>query len=119
LLEGYRCSEMSPVVAVNVPDVAGRGGGVYRRAGCRSRLRRHDRARRGGRGERLVAFFTHSMMTAYELWDRLCHTELPRLWLPKREDLHPIASIPTLGSGKIELRRVRALALEQSAPGAS
>jgi len=48
-----------------------------------------------------------------------CHTEIPRLWLPKREDLHLITSIPTLGSGKVDLRRVRALALERSAAAAA
>ena len=48
-----------------------------------------------------------------------CHTEIPRLWLPKREDLHLITSIPTLGSGKVDPRRVRALALERSAAAAS
>ena len=46
--------------------------------------------------------------------ERLCRTELPRLWLPKREDLHVIESIPTLGTGKVDLRAVRQLALDLS-----
>jgi len=33
------------------------------------------------------------------------------LWLPKREDLHLVEAIPTLGSGKVDLRRVRDLAV--------
>ena len=35
------------------------------------------------RGERLVAFYTDPEVDAPDLWERLCQTELPRLWLPK------------------------------------
>ncbi|HET7698556.1 MAG TPA: acyl-[ACP]--phospholipid O-acyltransferase [Vicinamibacterales bacterium] len=62
------------------------------------------------RGERLVAFFTDPALAAAELWERLCRSELPRLWIPKREDLRFIDAIPTLGSGKVDLRAVRQLA---------
>ncbi len=51
---------------------------------------------------------------AHELWERLCRTELPRLWLPKREELHFIESIPTLGTGKVDLRAVRQLAADRA-----
>lgn len=67
------------------------------------------------KGERLVAYYTDPDLTPAALWERLCQTELPRLWLPKREDLHFIDSIPTLGTGKVDLRAVRQLALEQAA----
>jgi len=67
------------------------------------------------KGERLVAFYTEVGLQPHQLWQRLCETDLPRLWLPKREDLHPIEAIPTLGSGKVDLRAVRRLALEASA----
>jgi acyl-[acyl-carrier-protein]-phospholipid O-acyltransferase/long-chain-fatty-acid--[acyl-carrier-protein] ligase len=66
------------------------------------------------KGERLVAFYTDAGLTAPELWERLCQTELPRLWLPKREDLHLVESIPTLGTGKVDLRGVRQLALDRA-----
>ena len=62
------------------------------------------------RGERLVAFYTDPLVTPADLWERLCRTELPRLWLPKRDDLRYVAQIPTLGTGKIDLRAVRTLA---------
>src|SRR5262249_42701555 len=39
------------------------------------------------KGERLVAFYTDPTTTPQDLWERLCQTELPRLWLPKRDDL--------------------------------
>ena len=62
------------------------------------------------RGERLVAFFTDPLVQPHELWERLCRTELPRLWLPKREDLRFAEAIPSLGTGKVDLRAVRQLA---------
>jgi acyl-[acyl-carrier-protein]-phospholipid O-acyltransferase/long-chain-fatty-acid--[acyl-carrier-protein] ligase len=71
------------------------------------------------RGERLVAFFTRADVTAGDLWERLCGTELPRLWIPKREDLIPVPSIPTLGTGKVDLRGLRQLALERTGNSAA
>jgi acyl-[acyl-carrier-protein]-phospholipid O-acyltransferase/long-chain-fatty-acid--[acyl-carrier-protein] ligase len=62
------------------------------------------------RGERIVALFTDPQITPHVLWERLCQTELPRLWLPKREDLHFVEAIPTLGTGKVDLRMVRQIA---------
>src|SRR5262249_42530432 len=52
------------------------------------------------KGERLVAFYTDPDVTPQQLWERLGKTELPRLWLPKREDIHFAESIPTLSTGK-------------------
>jgi acyl-[acyl-carrier-protein]-phospholipid O-acyltransferase/long-chain-fatty-acid--[acyl-carrier-protein] ligase len=69
------------------------------------------------RGERLVAFFTDPDVQPRDLWERLCQTDLPRLWLPKREDLHRIDAIPTLGTGKVDLRAVRNLALQTAGSG--
>jgi acyl-[acyl-carrier-protein]-phospholipid O-acyltransferase/long-chain-fatty-acid--[acyl-carrier-protein] ligase len=70
------------------------------------------------KGERLVAFFTDPALPPQSLWERLCETELPRLWLPKREDLHFVEAIPTLGTGKVDLRAVRDLALAQGVAAA-
>jgi acyl-[acyl-carrier-protein]-phospholipid O-acyltransferase/long-chain-fatty-acid--[acyl-carrier-protein] ligase len=66
------------------------------------------------KGERVVAFYTDPDLTPGDLWERLCRTELPRLWVPKREDLHLIESIPTLGTGKVDLRAVRQLAIART-----
>ena len=65
------------------------------------------------KGERLIAFYTDPSLAPHELWERLCLTELPRLWLPKREDLRIIDAIPTLGTGKVDLRAIRRLAMGQ------
>ncbi|MBI3491383.1 MAG: AMP-binding protein [Acidobacteria bacterium] len=71
------------------------------------------------RGERLVAFYTDPSVTPSDLWKRLGRTTLPKLWIPKREDLRFVDAIPTLGTGKIDLRAVRDLAAalsEESEP---
>ena len=64
------------------------------------------------RSERLVAFYTDPAVTAQLVWERLCETDMPRLWLPKREDMHYIEAIPALGTGKTDLRRVKQMASE-------
>ena len=66
-----------------------------------------------GKGERLVAFYSRRDVAPDDLWDKLCQTELPRLWLPRRESLIPVDAIPTLGTGKVDLRRLRQLAIER------
>ncbi len=68
------------------------------------------------RGERLVAFYTRADVTPEALWGRLAGTSLPRLWLPKKDSLFPIDAIPTLGTGKVDLRRVRELARTRVVP---
>ncbi len=62
------------------------------------------------RGERIVAFYTDPALRPGDLWEQLSSTPLPRLWIPKKDDIHFIESIPTLGTGKVDLRRVRDLA---------
>jgi acyl-[acyl-carrier-protein]-phospholipid O-acyltransferase/long-chain-fatty-acid--[acyl-carrier-protein] ligase len=62
------------------------------------------------RGERLIAFYSDPALSPAELWDKLTATSLPRLWIPKREDLRPMESIPTLGSGKIDVQRLKKIA---------
>ena len=67
------------------------------------------------RGERLVAFYTRADVAADVLWERLRGTELPKFWLPRRECLIAIDAIPTLGTGKVDLRRLKQMALEREA----
>jgi acyl-[acyl-carrier-protein]-phospholipid O-acyltransferase/long-chain-fatty-acid--[acyl-carrier-protein] ligase len=66
------------------------------------------------RGERIVVFYTRADITAETVWEHLSQTELPRLWLPRRENIHHLDTIPTLGTGKVDLRRLRQLALERA-----
>jgi acyl-[acyl-carrier-protein]-phospholipid O-acyltransferase / long-chain-fatty-acid--[acyl-carrier-protein] ligase len=64
------------------------------------------------KGERLVALYTDPNLPAQKVWEQLSSSDLPRLWIPKREDLHIVDAIPTLGTGKIDLRGVRQVAAE-------
>ncbi len=59
------------------------------------------------RGERLVALYTRLDLAPEELWRRLSESDLPRLWLPKREDFYQVDSLPMLGTGKLDLRGVK------------
>ena len=67
------------------------------------------------RGERLVGLYTQPETTPSELWQRLSETDLPRLWLPKRENLYQVESLPLLGTGKLDLRGLKTLAQQQLA----
>jgi acyl-[acyl-carrier-protein]-phospholipid O-acyltransferase/long-chain-fatty-acid--[acyl-carrier-protein] ligase len=62
------------------------------------------------RGERIALLFTRTDIEPAELWRRLSETELPKLWVPKRENIYRVDSLPTLGTGKADLRGIRALA---------
>jgi acyl-[acyl-carrier-protein]-phospholipid O-acyltransferase/long-chain-fatty-acid--[acyl-carrier-protein] ligase len=64
------------------------------------------------KGERLVAFYTRPDVSPHMLWDRLIDSRLPKLWVPKRDNIHQVETIPLLGTGKVDLRRLRAMALE-------
>jgi acyl-[acyl-carrier-protein]-phospholipid O-acyltransferase/long-chain-fatty-acid--[acyl-carrier-protein] ligase len=66
------------------------------------------------RGERLVVLYTRSDITPAELWRGLSASDLPKLWLPKREDICQVEAIPTLGTGKVDLRGAKSLALERT-----
>jgi acyl-[acyl-carrier-protein]-phospholipid O-acyltransferase/long-chain-fatty-acid--[acyl-carrier-protein] ligase len=64
------------------------------------------------RGERLVALYVHPALSPADLWQRLAETDLPRLWLPKRENLYQVEALPLLGTGKLDLRGVKTRAQE-------
>jgi acyl-[acyl-carrier-protein]-phospholipid O-acyltransferase/long-chain-fatty-acid--[acyl-carrier-protein] ligase len=62
------------------------------------------------RGERLVALYAHPEIAPADLWQRLADTDLPRLWIPKRENVYMVQALPVLGTGKLDLRGVKTLA---------
>jgi acyl-[acyl-carrier-protein]-phospholipid O-acyltransferase / long-chain-fatty-acid--[acyl-carrier-protein] ligase len=59
------------------------------------------------RGERLVALYVCPEVAPAELWKRLSETDLPKLWLPKRENLYQVDALPQLGTGKLDLRAIK------------
>ncbi len=64
------------------------------------------------RGERLTLLYTQPEITPAQVWQRLSETELPRLWIPKRENIYLVDAIPSLGTGKLDLRGAKAKAIE-------
>jgi acyl-[acyl-carrier-protein]-phospholipid O-acyltransferase/long-chain-fatty-acid--[acyl-carrier-protein] ligase len=66
------------------------------------------------KGECLAALYTHQELTPQDIWEGLCHTDLPRLWIPKREHLYQVETIPVLGTGKRDLHTAQQIALERA-----
>jgi acyl-[acyl-carrier-protein]-phospholipid O-acyltransferase/long-chain-fatty-acid--[acyl-carrier-protein] ligase len=64
------------------------------------------------KGERLAVLYTAAEVEPIDLCRRLSATDLPKLWIPKQADMHRIEELPLLGSGKLDLRRVKTRALE-------
>jgi acyl-[acyl-carrier-protein]-phospholipid O-acyltransferase/long-chain-fatty-acid--[acyl-carrier-protein] ligase len=64
------------------------------------------------RGERLALLYTQAETAPKEVWQRLSETALPRLWIPKRENIYLVDAIPTLGAGKLDMRGAKAKAIE-------
>jgi acyl-[acyl-carrier-protein]-phospholipid O-acyltransferase/long-chain-fatty-acid--[acyl-carrier-protein] ligase len=62
------------------------------------------------RGERLALLYTDGSLEPRELWQRLTASSLPALWIPKRDDIFHVPSLPLLGTGKLDLRALRAQA---------
>jgi acyl-[acyl-carrier-protein]-phospholipid O-acyltransferase/long-chain-fatty-acid--[acyl-carrier-protein] ligase len=59
------------------------------------------------RGERLVLLYADAGLSPSDIWQRLAGTALPRLWIPKRENIYRIDALPQLGTGKLDLRAVK------------
>jgi acyl-[acyl-carrier-protein]-phospholipid O-acyltransferase/long-chain-fatty-acid--[acyl-carrier-protein] ligase len=66
----------------------------------------------GKKGERLVVLHVLPEEKIDETFDRFSATELPALWKPKRSQFVKIDAIPYLGTGKLDLRKLKDLALE-------
>lgn len=66
------------------------------------------------RGERLLLFCAGLDGTAAGVREALLGTGLPRLWIPKREDIHLIDELPRTAAGKVDFRALKRLATEFS-----
>jgi acyl-[acyl-carrier-protein]-phospholipid O-acyltransferase/long-chain-fatty-acid--[acyl-carrier-protein] ligase len=49
-------------------------------------------------------------MTAPEIWQQLMASGLPKIWIPKPDDIRLVESLPMLGTGKVDLRALRQIA---------
>jgi acyl-[acyl-carrier-protein]-phospholipid O-acyltransferase/long-chain-fatty-acid--[acyl-carrier-protein] ligase len=64
------------------------------------------------KGERLAVIHALPEDRLRELTGKLGELELPNLWLPRADAFHRVEAIPVTGTGKTDLRKVRAMALE-------
>lgn len=66
------------------------------------------------KGERLVVLHILRPDELKIVLDQLPHSGLPNLWTPRPNQFFTVEELPHLGTGKLDLRRIRELALELS-----
>jgi acyl-[acyl-carrier-protein]-phospholipid O-acyltransferase/long-chain-fatty-acid--[acyl-carrier-protein] ligase len=66
------------------------------------------------KGDRLIVLHTLPEGGLRECLDRLSKSDLPALWKPRPDQFLQIQTLPYLGTGKLDLRRLRELALEMA-----
>jgi acyl-[acyl-carrier-protein]-phospholipid O-acyltransferase/long-chain-fatty-acid--[acyl-carrier-protein] ligase len=64
-------------------------------------------------GERICVLYTDLGATPDDVHRRLMEAGIPRLWIPSVRDFVRIDEIPITGTGKIDLRSLRELAMKQ------
>lgn len=67
------------------------------------------------KGERIIVIHTLPAAKLTAVLESLSQCDLPALWKPKANQFVPVDSIPTLGTGKMDLRAIKALATSLSA----
>ncbi len=63
------------------------------------------------KGERLVVIYTKGATDAETLQRHMSESALPNLWKPGRDCYIEVESLPILGSGKLDLKRLKEIAL--------
>ena len=71
------------------------------------------------RGERLIVLHTGLNQPSEAICRHLASVGLPPLWIPSPDSFYQVEAIPVLGTGKLDLKRVKELALAKSAPSAT
>ncbi len=64
----------------------------------------------GKKGERLAVVHTATEERLRELFEKLPAQNLPNLWTPRQDSFVHIGEVPRLGTGKVDLKRVRQIA---------
>jgi acyl-[acyl-carrier-protein]-phospholipid O-acyltransferase / long-chain-fatty-acid--[acyl-carrier-protein] ligase len=63
------------------------------------------------KGERLIVVHTLSEDVLHDCVERLAKSDLPALWKPKPDQFLRVEQLPYLGTGKLDLRKLRELAM--------
>ena len=64
------------------------------------------------KGERLIVLHKLADGQLRSCLDKLAQSDLPNLWKPRADQFLHVESFPLLGSGKLDLRKVRELAMK-------
>ncbi len=67
------------------------------------------------KGERLVVLHTLAVDSLALVVQKLAASDLPNLWKPRADQFFHVDALPCLGSGKLDLRKIKELALRQGA----
>ncbi len=62
------------------------------------------------KGEKIVVLYKGDIDIS-KLWEDLNSKGIPKLWIPKKEYFFKVEEIPVLGSGKLDLAKIKQLAL--------
>ena len=66
------------------------------------------------KGERLIVLHRPLTKPVSQIIDELSKCDLPNLWIPSQDSFVEVSEIPLLGTGKLDLRGIKQLALERS-----
>jgi len=64
------------------------------------------------KGERLIVLTTVSEEDLATILEGFAKADLPGLWKPREDNFLRIEALPYLGTGKLDLKRLRELAME-------
>jgi acyl-[acyl-carrier-protein]-phospholipid O-acyltransferase/long-chain-fatty-acid--[acyl-carrier-protein] ligase len=68
------------------------------------------------KGERLVVLHLPLEKSLDEVYAQLAASGLPNLWIPSRDSFVQVDAIPVLGTGKVDLKGLKSLAMEKLGP---
>ncbi|MGL4943449.1 MAG: AMP-binding protein [Thermoguttaceae bacterium] len=64
------------------------------------------------KGEKIVVLYRNTSLTPDEICHAMRNEAVPNLWIPSPNNFKIVDEIPVLGTGKLDLRRIKELALE-------
>lgn len=64
------------------------------------------------KGEKLVVLFRRGSLEVDDICEKLRASDLPNLWIPKKDAFHGVDKFPMLGTGKLDLKGIKAMAVE-------
>lgn len=66
------------------------------------------------KGEALVVLYTDDFLTPHMIYEKLKQMDLPNLWLPNPNAIFVVDAIPVTGTGKVDLKTAKQLALAKT-----